>query len=133
MFSSFVGKSKMSRFSPIVVHQSLHHLRKSLSVFFTVFFPLFIQTNLLISSSFSGSSNSSSNQSCSDTSGLLLLVLPTSAIILASCRSWLLCAWSLLHMRITTCNMGEFAQLLYGALILRTLRIWNNIENLNIA
>ena len=44
---------------------------------------------------------SSSNHSCSDTPELLVL-LQTSAI--ASCRSWSLCTWSLLHMRITTCN-----------------------------
>ena len=64
-------------------------------------FVLFIR-----SSSFSDSLESSSNHSCSDTPGLLVL-LPTSAIILASCRSWSLCAWSLLRMHVTTCNMGE--------------------------
>ena len=111
--------SKMSHFSPIVVHQSLH-LCKLLSVFFTVFFALFIRTNSLISASFSDSSESSSNQSWSDTPGLVLL--PTAAIILASCRLWSL-RFSLLHMRITTCNTGEYYTVAFGTLIQRTLRV----------
>ena len=35
-------------------------------------------------------------------------LLPTSAIISASCRSWSLWAWSLLRMRIIMCNTGEY-------------------------
>ena len=47
---------------------------------------------------------SSSNYSCSDTPGLL----PTSAIILATCRLWSLCTWSLLRMCITMYNTGDY-------------------------
>ena len=79
------------------------------------------------SSSFSDSLESSSNHSCSDTPGLLVL-LPTSAIILASCRSWSLCAGRYAHGRYCGCMLQRaiwenVAELLYGTLLLRTLRM----------
>ena len=72
-------------------------------------FILFIRSSL-----FSDSFKSLSNHSCSDTPGLLVL-LPTLAIILASCHSWSLYAWSLLRMHITMCNTGEYC----------TVALWN--------
>ena len=68
----------------------------------------------ICSSLFSDSLESSSNHSCSDTPGLLVL-LPTSAIILASCRLWSLCGWLLLCTRITMCNTAEYC----------TVALWN--------